>query len=233
MQTNLNKLRQLKRNQAPPPPLTREQRAQVRQMIEAKIERKAFAFSTGFIAVTTAGTTTRLTGIASGSGRVQRVGDLVTVKKLSFRYVVQVGATGLIAAADQYNTVRVIVFRWLEDDGAVAPVTSNILSGLASSNVTLQNYNYDDKQLYQVLHDKTHVVFNTPIWNGSAAQWQHGVEGTFVTPETVEYKMNSPIEFDFDNIQGTGHLYVLLVSDSAFTPNPSIEFVAEVEYLDG
>lgn len=214
-------------------PLNSVQMNQVKQLISATIEHKAFAATTSSITVPTSGVVTRMSGIPSGPGRLQRVGDQVTLKKITFRYLIQVGATGLIAAADQYNTVRVILFRWNEDDGAAAPVTSNVLNGSVSSNVTLWNFNYDDRQLYHVLYDKTHVVFNTPVWNGSAVTWSHGVGGTFVSPNTISMPLASKIEFDFDAIPGTGHIYSLLISDSAFAPNPTCELVTEIEYLDG
>jgi hypothetical protein len=233
--SNKQQQQKRKRNQNRTAALTPTQKQQVRQLIQAEIESKSFYFTTTPVAVTTGGTVYRCTTIPQGVTNVTRVGDKLHLKRLSLRYNIQVGATGLIAAADEFNTVRVIIFKWREDDGIFAPAINNILQGSSSAVSTNQHYNYDDKHLYKILYDKSHVVFNTPIWNGAAVAWYHGTEANYATPvaQVIKGGQLGRIEFDVNTSVGTGHLYILLCSDSAFAPNPTAEVTVAVEYDDG
>jgi len=175
---------------------------------------------------------TKLTTVVQGIQDQQRIGDMLMRKQLNMSYTITVGATGLIAAADQFNTVRVIVFEWKEDDGLTTPVVANIIDTSVSTAKTLSPINYDVKHDFKVLYDKSHVVFNTPVWNGAAVTWSHGVGGTFATQSPIVMQLKGKIEFDANSANGVGHLFVLTISDSAFTPNPTCEFVSQLRYTD-
>jgi hypothetical protein len=217
------------------PPLSLVQRQQVRAiargMIAAEVETKAFDTTSNSFTVSTAGSVLKLTTVTQGATQVTRVGDRLKKKLLSFKYSIQVGATGLIAAADQYNTVRVIIFQWHMDDGLAAPVVANILTS-TPTNKSLAMYNYDTDHDYKILYDRSHVVYNTPIWNGAAVQWNHGDGGTFCNDKVQNIALKGDIEFDAGSSFGTGHLYALFISDSAFAPNPSCEFVSRLLFED-
>jgi len=200
-------------------------------MLDSSTEKKAFFYSTGNVAVTTAGVAYKLSTVTEGAGRSQRVGDELNVRSLSIRYSIQVGATGLLAAADQFNSVRLIVLRWAQDDGAYVPSTANILQSGSATAVLNEHYNFDGRNLYKVIYDKTHVVFNSPVWNGSTTTWQHGYGANFAS-DTLEIPLNSKISFDIDGTSAIGHYYLLAVSDSAFSPNPSLEFTTRLDFLD-
>lgn len=203
----------------------------VKQMIESRLERKYGTFDTTNYNVPLAGSFTKLTPMAQGVGQSARVGDEVTLKSLRFRYTITVGAPGLVAAADQYNVVRVCIFKYLQDDGLASP-NNNILSA-ASSNNTLNPINPDYKDEYIILYDKSHVVYNSPIWNGSAVSWQHGVGGTYTTPDAIHIPLKGKVHYQQGATTGVGHIYLCAWSDSAFTPNPTLELVSVVEYDDG
>lgn len=207
---------------------------QVRQMLASEIETKSGLVGYGVTAATTTGTFYRMTGVSNGVTSTTRIGDELTLKKFQFRYTVQVGAVGLIAAADQYNTVRVIFFKWLGDDAVNPPLVASLLATGASANLTLAPYNYDQRALYSILYDKTHVVFNTPVWNGSAVLWAHGPSSNFTSPDLMSLPAGRLGKIDFHNnlVSGTGHVYALIVSDSAFAPNPTTELVAEFLFTD-
>lgn len=211
--------------------LTAMQKRQVRDMMRGRAEVKALDVDYA-AQVTTAGTVVKLTSVAQGVSHVQRVGDALFRKDMDILYSITVGATGLIAAADQYNTVRVLIFEWLEDDGLVAPTVANVLDTGLVTIKTLAQYNWDTKHLYRILYDRQHVVFNQPVWNGAAIQWAHGEDGTFATPSPITIGLNGRIDFDADATVGKGHVYALLISDSAFTPNPAIEFVSRFRFTD-
>jgi hypothetical protein len=185
--------------------------------------------------VSTAGTMYPLSKVPQGVGRSERVGDRAKAVSLTFKYTITVGAPGLVAGADQYNTVRVVVFKWLLDDAVAAPVTGNILDVISSDTVTNQLYNFDARADFRILYDKTHIVFSTPVYTGAATRWDHGVDGTFTCekPIVLGQGMGGPdLDWEGNGLTGQGMYYVLLVSDSAFTPNPTCEAGFQLHYKD-
>lgn len=213
-------------------PLSALQKRQVRQMLRAVQEIKVLDVNTGSTSVTTAGVTAKLSSVAQGASQNQRVGDQLLAKQLQFMYTITVGATGLIAAADQYNTVRVIIFEWHQDDGLAAPTVANILDTGLSVTKTISAYNWDTNHDYRILYDQSHVVFNTPIWNGAAVTWSHGVGGTFATSKPVTIPLSHKLDYDASTTFGTRMIYALFISDSAFTPNPTIEMTSRFLFED-
>jgi hypothetical protein len=201
-------------------------------MITAKIERKCWNYSTGPVSVTTTGTFYKLSSVPQDVTDDGRVGDAIHMSHMELRYSITVGATGLIAAADEFNTVRLLIFKWLEDDGLTVPTTALILSTIGTAG-TNRMHSYDTRHLYKVYYDKQHVVYNTPYWNGAAVAWAHGVGANFATPTATRLPVSGPLVFDADQIVGQGHIYALLISDSAFTPNPTMEVVTALVYDDG
>lgn len=201
-------------------------------MLSATLERKAFYSTTGTLSVTTSGVVGLLSSITQGNTNATRVGDELSSKALNISYSIAVGAPGLVAVADEYNTVRVIIFKWIEDNGLAAPTPAIVLDG-SPNTWTLSQYNFDNMHDFKILYDKSHVVYNTPIWNGAAVTWQHGVGAIYATPTPIHIKLSGKILFDADTVYGKNHVYYLVVSDSAFTPNPTIELSGRFLFEDG
>jgi hypothetical protein len=215
------------------PTLTNKQRQQVKQMITSSQELKVFYATVGSLTVPPAGVLTRLTSVTQGVGFTQRVGNELAIKKFIFKYAIQVGATGIISAADEFNTVRVIIFRWKNDDTFAFPAIGDILD-LSAGTITNRTYNFDTRMDYHVLYDQSHVVFNTPIWNGAAVQWNHGVGSNYASPAPIVLpNAVGKILFENNAITGNGHIYSLVVSDSAFSPHPTFEQATEIQFIDG
>jgi len=206
------------------------QKNQVRAMLSNVPEVKAYLYDTTQN-VATGGTNTRISGMAQGLTTTNRIGDCIRRREIGFMYTITVGAAGVLAAADIYNTVRVVIFSWLVDD-TVAPTVDQILdTSLATAN-TISLPNNDTAHLYKIHYDMSHVVFNTPIWNGAAVTWQHGVGGTYQTPKPVRIPLKGIIDYNNTAVSGKNNLYVLLISDSAFAPNPTIEFSSRLLFQD-
>ena len=193
----------------------------------ANIEEKAH-YVTSASTVSTAGQFVALSSVPQGIGRVQRIGDVLRKKRLNFAYTITAGAPGILATADQYNVVRVLIFVWKQDNGLATPTTANILN----TSTTTSPYNWDVRHDYQVLYDKSHVVHNTPFWNGAAVQWDHGVGATYTLPSQYTLPLKGMVEFDADSTSGDNHVYLMLISDSAFTPNPSYTFNSQLMFED-
>lgn len=202
-------------------------------MLSATLEQKAFFQSTGVVSATTAGAVYSLSNVAQGVTHIDRVGDQLSKKNLQLMYSITAGATGLIAAADEFNTVRVIIFTWREDDGLTAPTPGLVLQlGVATAN-TNALHNYDTRHDYSVVYDHQHIVYNSPLYNGSAVAWHHGVGSNFALVRPVTFKLSGKINFDADTTFGTDKLYALVISDSAFTPDPTIEINTRLLFEDG
>lgn len=216
--------------------LTKVQKKEVKSIIARRIEHKAFFAKQDALAVTTTGVVFSISDVPQGQSQGTRVGDQLDVQNILINYDVEVGATGLIAGADQYNSVRIIVFKWKVDDGAQVPSMSNILQSTSSGVAVNRLYNWDDRELYSIVYDKTHTVFNTPIWNGSAVTWQSGYNAHYNNSKPKLFYgtriAGKKIYYDLNGVVGEGKYYVLAVSDSAFTPNPTMSFSARLTYTD-
>jgi hypothetical protein len=201
-------------------------------MVESKEEPKFFPGNAIALAVTTAGVLGSMMTVATGTSDSTRIGDLIFPKWVEFMYSIEVGTAGVIAAADQFNTVRVILFIWNESDGLTAPTAAILLDAATGGVTTDMIVNHDDPQLFRVIYDRQHVVHNTPLWNGAAVQWNHGVDAHFALDAPLRIPLKHPVEFDSATTYGSHKLYYLVCSDSAFAPNPTIDLGWQVCFTD-
>ena len=217
--------------------LSPQQKQQVRQIMAAHVEVKntSEGLST---TISNAGTLTSYTTFAQGLQAYARVGDQIEIKKLQFKYKITAPVGGLLTAADAYDTVRVILFRWYGDDSADVPTVAQILGAplnAAHTDITVYNYNRDLAEKYHVFYDKTHVVFNAPIWDGSAVRTEPGPGHVYVS-DTITFgkgRFGRPhIDYDAGVNTGTGNVYSLIVSDSSFVPHPAVVTSLMTEFTD-
>jgi len=205
-----------------------------RSMISKSAEEKSFTATIALsTVVTTGGVVVPLTAMSQGVTVTTRVGDRVRVKKMQIKYTIVVGATGVIAGADAYNVLRVIVFKWKVSNAITAPTTGNILDAASSATVTNQAYNHDGRGDYHICYDKSHRVFNTPVYNGAAISWQHGDNSAVNTDViTLGSLGKREIAYESNTTTGDGLYFALVVSDSAFLPDPTIEFCSILSFSD-
>jgi len=217
--------------------LTPAQKKQVRDMVTGKltenIETKFAILDSSGISVLTTGTITDLSTIGQGVTRDDRVGDRLRLKKLDWRCKVVASTGGLLASADAYDTVRVILFRWWDDTAVNPPLLGNILKqGASGTDYTVASLNADDAEQYSIISDECYVVYNTTVYNGSALAVEPGpghvafVKKSFTPPgdKHVTYVNNANT--------GVGHVFMLAISDSAFTPHPTMAYAMLLEYTD-
>jgi hypothetical protein len=217
--------------------LTPQQKRQVKQIVEGHIEVKnaSEGLST---TISNAGTITSYTTFAQGRQAYARVGDRIEIQELQFKYKITAPVGGLLTAADAYDTVRVIVFRWWADDSADVPTVAQILGvslNAAHTDITTYNYNRDLAEKYKILYDKTHVVYNAPIWDGTAVRTEPGPGHVFAS-DTIRFPKgrlgNPQINYDSGVNTGWGNVYTLVVSDSVFTPHPAFVCSMLTEFHD-
>jgi len=216
--------------------LTKAQKKAIHNMIAAELEVKYYTFGLS-TTVSNTGSCTSFTTLAAGLQGYARVGDRIEVKKIEFNYRVAAPVGGLLTAADSYDTVRVILFRWKPDDSVDVPVIANLLSppiGAAHSESALYNYNRDKADKYRILYDRVHTVFNSPVWDGSAVRTAAGFGHSLTESVTFTGKKcgGKFIDYMAGTNTGLGNVYVAIVSDSAFSPHPAFVCSVQIDFTD-
>lgn len=123
--------------------------------------------------------------------------------------------------------------------GAVSslPVLTDILDNTAAT-PTVAPYNYENRDRYHIVYDSCLTTFNMPTWNGSATLYNPGPDSykvAFKKPHVITGRRLGKKYIDYlpsNYAYGTNRLYLLLVSDSTFTPHPFAQFCGQIDYTD-
>lgn len=217
---------------------TRQQKAiksEVKRALIRKGETKYLPIfsSSAAVAASTAGVFTSLTQIDQGPSQNNRIGNQVTLKKISFRMSIVPAEN---PAADTYNRVRVMIFKWKEDDGVNTPALGEILDSTSTSAGILPvewPLNHVTRRDYTIIYDKVFTLNPTFAFNSSGV-----ATGDFSRAESrtinVNRKLSGEVMFNGGSGVFTGHgkVYLLVVSDSAAVPHPSYAFAGNIFYKD-
>lgn len=156
-----------------------------------------------------------LTSVAQGVAQSQRIGDKVRVVKIDIHLSL------VTANSDVYNTVRLVWFRWTPNTAALTPGATSILENPTTQG-TRSHYNYEGRKEYHILKD---MFF--------------GMTGTSTNPtpgslrvERMSIRCDHDVVYNLGATTGCNHVYGLVLSDSAITPYPEIDYWARVWYLD-
>lgn len=151
------------------------------------------------------GTVTALINISQGLLDIERVGDEIKLRTITFRYTVTV--------ADNHNFLRFIIFQF-KTSNVFPPSVSSVLNGTSPTH--LSQYNVDNRSNYQVLYDRTHVMDTD-----DPAKIITGRVNMKYCKRKLQFIAGSPT-------QGTNMIYALAISDSSAAPNPSI--IGEINF---
>ncbi len=160
----------------------------------------------------------QLTTIPQGYSQSERIGDVVFVKAIAFRFEVTT------ANADIFNLARIIIFSWVPNTASLTPGTSSVLEDYVSQGVQ-SFYNYESRQDVKVQYDKVLRMSGTSSAPTVASIQEYS--GMLVHPGK-----GSIIQFNPGAITGTRTYYTLVISDSAVTPYPQINGWFRVYYTD-
>lgn len=209
--------------------------ATVKKLINSSTELKSITAQSAGNSVSTTGTIIDLTsGIAQGYNKSQRVGDKLTVKKIKFSWNAVAAQSGLVAGSDAYDMVRLIIFKWKENNGAINPVVANILDSTATD-PTLAPYNFDQRKLYAICYDKCMTLYNSTVFDGTNVSTEHGPGSAMTLNNQALYgrRLHSPnVEFVNNSTDGTGKYYALIISNSQFANHPQLSIVYQIDYTD-
>jgi hypothetical protein len=218
--------------------LTALQRKQVKRILTKEIETKFYQSSMTPNAVSNSGTIALLSGVSQGVTHSGRVGDVMSLKSLQFNFdcIASQTTLGGWLGGDAYNNMRLIIFRWHQNTAAGAPILSDVLTTLTSYTY-LAPYNEDNLEsgVLKILYDKTFILENSPYWNGSTTLFASGQSSIHNAMNVMISKSKlgpQDVVFNDTATTGIGHVYSLMVSDSAATPHPYAQASYTLKYSD-
>lgn len=172
----------------------------VKRQISKSVENKYITTYVSGTGVINSGNVFPLITISQGLTDQNRIGDRVTMKRLTFRYNISTG--------DSTNQVRVIIFQY-KAVNFLSLTPSVVLNG--SSPTYLSQYNWDGRSQFAVLYDKTHAV-NTDL-----------PSRTFVGRAKMKWAKRQIMFQAGSSTVAANSLFLLMISDSSATPHPTID----------
>lgn len=216
--------------------LNKVQVKQVKQIALADVERKYCLDVEQNLSATTAPAFYDVTStITQGNTDSLRIGNSVTMKQMKFRFFADAKAGTL---SDAYNRVRVFVFQWHMD--SISPPsqgspTRAVLDITGGFPYMTGPFNYDNRDKYTILYDKT--VQLAPIWSFNSSGTvvsSHAQSAGYVSPmiNINLKKARKTLHYDGISSTGTNHIYVGIASDSSVSPHPAVSFYSMITYID-
>lgn len=196
--------------------LNKRQLRQVKNLVSRRAELDYYDNGLNGSAILAGGTiqggfSTPIQGVADG----QRIGDQIKVSKFIFKCDIIYG--------DPTNQLRVILFRWYDDNAVTLPTLAAVLQNGAGFPIN-SGINHDSLKAgkLHIMHDRTYNLTNT----GNTMAINRTIT---ITGRKLGRKK---IEFNNGVITGTNHVYALFISDSIGVPNPTINWYSRLMYYD-
>lgn len=215
--------------------LNPRQAQQVKRIVGQRIETKSF--DQGYeVNATTAGDVKSITGTLQGDANYERIGDEIVVKKILFRYMINIPEDELIPFVDHdaFVSVRIVLFKWHLDDTITLPSQGSLFSTVGPSPIKM--FNFDDRDKYTIVYDKVHHVGTTPVFDGTDVDLAAYAGSVYTTRSAINLfgkKLGSHKINYVDNLAtGMGNYYVYVGSDSSTIPHPTVSYTTQVHYTD-
>jgi len=223
-------------------------RREIKSVLARQVETKSQFLNNGETAedVPSSGVVTDLTDIIlQNNTPFGRIGDLIHLKSVSVDVRVMASTGGFFLAADSYNYVRCIVFRY---NGDGAPSSSQALGQIfeipsdpAPIHHPFLYRNVDFMPQYNVLYDRRVKV--TPVLNytgtdndvvtynvsgpSALGHFRIRLSGKKLGSKNVRYSSAGG-----DASTTHGGVFLMLISDSSASPHPQVFYNARVSYTD-
>jgi len=223
---NTQKYSQMKRKgsmlmaPAKKPALSMAQSQEVQRQVALQLARKADYKMCRFdIATTVSATGTvfdLLTNLIRGDDALNNFsGQHIQPKNIKIR--------GQVAAVDQTNAMRVILFQWFDD---TPPLPTSILDGalLGTAQGPRATRNWSNRPLYKILRDETYQLQNFVGTTGGL--------GFVASFDLFSKNMRKVFFAATTAVPQKGGLYCLCVSDSLLVPHPGFSITSELIFTD-
>mgnify|MGYP000140011448 CR=1 FL=1 len=172
--------------------------------------------ATAALSLTTTPQFLQLSANTQGVGDLQHVGDEITPVAYNIHYQ--------LAAADTSNICRIVLFQWLMDTTAAAPDATlwNWNSETGNTEAPLGVLDWSRRSNVNVLYDSGPMAMVFGAANGVKAG-KIRIAGKRMRKIKINRGTTS---------SGTGHLYLMYVSDSGAVNHPSFEFTSQLLFKD-
>lgn len=196
------------------PKLNKTQTIQVQRMLKNREEQKSFVAGSIAATIPLVAAINSLADIPIGNTDNARVGNHVHLRQLH-------GKLAFIAG-DATQVMRAIIFKWKENDSFNPPTAAQILAnGPSGGPDVYSTYNRDSPGNYQILKD----FFIVGSSGTSSSKLIQSREFTI--------KLSGKVQFWSDvGVAGTNKIYIMIQSDSAAVPNPTLSSNFELLYSD-
>lgn len=154
-----------------------------------------------------------ISDIFVGTTDTTRIGDKLRMKALRMRYSWEV--------SDTFNRCRLIVFQWTQNTASILPAVGDILENAGSSTTgVFSPYRHDTGSNYRILYDSMmHVDTDDP-------QKFRNVSIPLRRCKTRR------ISYVGGSAEGTGKLFLLVITDSSAVSHPTFKAYARLTYTD-
>lgn len=196
------------------PKLNKTQEIQVRRLISKQAETKTWVKGALSQSASLVHVITSVTDISLGQTDNTRIGNHVHMKNLNGRVT--------ILNADATNVIRVIIFKWKENDTFNVPTAAQVLAnGPSGGPDVYSTYNRDSPGNYTIIKD---FFF---VGNGNSAA------SNLIQKKEFKVKLSGKTQFYSDvGTSGTNKYYIMYQSDSAAVNHPTVSYNLEFDYTD-
>lgn len=196
------------------PKLNKTQELQVRRIVARNSELKTWVKGALSSAASLVHVITSLTDISLGQTDNSRIGNHVHMKSLNGRVT--------ILNSDATNIIRVIIFKWKENDTFNVPTAAQILAnGPSGGPDVYSTYNRDSPGNYTIVKDYFFVG------NGNSAA------SNLIQKREFKMSLSGKTQFYSDvGTSGTNKYYIMYQSDSAAVNHPTVSFNFEFGFTD-
>jgi len=197
-----------------PTPLNTIQKKQVNRMINSREEYKTFLKGQVAQAMPLTAVITSLSDISQGVTDNNRVGNHIHLKTLK--------GTLTCLAADSTNIMRVIIFKWKENDTYNPPTLAQILAvGPSGGPDFYSSYAPENPGNYVILKD-----YQLVGCNGSSAS-------NLIQIRKFSIKLSGKVQYFSDGgTSGTNKIFIMWFSDSSAVTHPAISYNTELSFSD-
>ena len=162
------------------------------------------------------GTIWDLTPVSQGTADTERIGDSYLPTSIEIR--------GQVHGADATNSIRIILFRWNQDNNATGdPVPSNILQSTftGTTEAPFAPLYHDKMPNFTVFHDERIALA------GDVSNSKYVVD--FEVKRKIQTK---PVQITASGVNGTYKLWLLVISDSGTVNHPAVVFGSRMFFRD-
>jgi len=200
-------------------PLSQKQVMQVKKIVEKPVEKKYFDRTYDYQDVLITPTFTDLTNPETGIEPFNIVGSEMNLLSLQYKFFF------LKPSTDETNIIRYIIFQWFPDNQNDLPQWAQIMQyktgGSPSSTIEVMSpyvLGEGSTRNFKILVDEMFYL--------DADNSVQLVKGF------INKGFRSSIEVDGPTQQGTGHVYLLFLSDSLFAGHPKITGYTRIRFTD-